>query len=203
MDTSLIPVNTEGKPNNIEHSRAFKTRTEAVACFNRACYRLLHPELWHGLAGILSGSCTLVSTDGREERGPALPDDYVRIDIPGPGTSAGDGYDWVRVDAMEDKTDHSAEEESFGMRLRPCANPWHENEDTAHFFKNVATSTFIIYRHNNNVIASYHGRNELPNMDTDSIRDNIRNTIVAAGAVVGFSEMQWTALMKSFLEDDK
>ncbi|MEP6948697.1 MAG: hypothetical protein ABI863_05465 [Ginsengibacter sp.] len=108
----------------------------------------------------------------------------------------------MQVEAIEDKTNPDAEEESFGMRVRSCKNPNKAGNDVAHFFTGEATSTFIIHRANDTVSASYHGRNEVLNTDTGKLKDTIRNTIVGAGAIVGISELQWSRLIKSFLEKE-
>jgi hypothetical protein len=87
------------------------------------------------------------------------------------------------------------------MRLRPCPAPGKENNDTAHFFHDGATSSFIITRKDNVVTASYHGRNELPNVNTESAADNVRNGVVASGALLALSELQWAALLKGLLKE--
>lgn len=203
METRLVPVNTEGKPNNLAFTIEAAGREEARMRFNQACYRLLHPELWHKLAGVVSAECRLIADNGDESYGPALMGDHIRINVPGPGTRAGDGFDWVVVDAIENGIDAGSEVESYGLRLRPCANPFHKDDDVAHFFKNTATSTFIICREGNMVKALYYGRNEVPNTDIENKVDNIRNAVLAAGAIAGFSELQWMALLKGFLEPEK
>ena len=202
METSIIPVNTEGKPNDLEHAVSFPTRERAVACFKLACGHLLRPDEWHRLCGALSADFALVGPDGVVLQRRAKLNDYLRIGIPGPGTRAGEGYDWVKVEAMEDSLDAATDEECFGMRVRPCADPQKEDNDTAHFFKRESTSTFIICRKGNTVTVSYHGRNETPNTNTAKVVDNIRNSIIAAGAMVGLSEAQWSALIKAFLEKE-
>ncbi len=69
--------------------------------------------------------------------------DCVQIDIPGPGPASGEGYDWVRIEALEDNSPAS-DEESCGMRVRSCKDPNINSDDTAHVFTSDATSTFLI-----------------------------------------------------------
>ena len=138
----------------------------------------------------------------RQEKRLAQEGDYFRVDIPGPGPSIGGGYDWVRVETIEDLTNPAGEEESFGMKVRPSAAPGGDSGHTAHFFTGDATSTFLVRRIGNKVMATYHGRNELPNTSTGETKDNIRNSVIAMGAFVGLSELQWSTLIKSFLEDE-
>ena len=88
------------------------------------------------------------------------------------------------------------------MKLRASGKPGEEGESAAHFFKEDATSSFVIHRKGNKVTASYHGRNEVPNTDTDKTIDNIRNSMVAMGALAGLSELQWSRIIKGFLSND-
>ena len=198
--SGIIPAHEKGKQNDLEHSETFDSREEAAKCFVRAYKRMYNPKVWHKLAGFMSGEVMLTHPDGSPERDLAHVGDYYKIDIPGPGTKAGDGYDWVKVDAIEEHNNPSAENEWMGLRLRPAPNPAHGTNDTAHFFQDTATSTFIISRTGNTVTASYHGRNEVANTHTASAVDNMRNAVVTSGAIAGFSEMQWSKLIKEFLQ---
>ena len=63
-----------------------------------------------------------------------------------------------------------------------------------------ASSTFIIRQLNTTVTATYYGRNEKINNHTDSVTDNVRNTVMAPGAMAGLSEIQWFALIHAFLK---
>lgn len=197
----LIPENIKGKPTDVEDSIKLNNQEEALDTFKRACKRLLNINIWHKLSGFLSAVFLL-----RDERGTAInrlaqKGDYIQIDIPGPGPASGGGYDWVKIEAIEDHVSADASE-GFGMQVRSCKNPNKPGEPVAHFFTNDATSTFIIQRKDNTVFSSYHGRNEVPNTGTDKLKDNIRNTIVGGGAIIGISELQWSRLIKSFLEEE-
>ena len=198
---SLVPENKEGKQTDLKYSLILPF-DEAVKCFERAHMRMLNPGTWHKLSGIFSACFVLTSANGQKVNRLAQVNDHYKIDIPGPGSKAGGGYDWVTVDAIEDITRTGMSEESCGLRLRPCSDPTGTGKDTAHFFQEQATSTFIIRRKDNTVTASYHGRNELPNVHTGSMFDNVRNTVIASGALSGFSEMQWMILIKAFLQEE-
>lgn len=54
-------------------------------------------------------------------------------------------------------------------------------------------STFIIQRFGNNVISRYHGRDKVPNTLTGRSEDNLLNAMVAASAMISFSDVQWSA----------
>jgi hypothetical protein len=49
------------------------------------------------------------------------------------------------------------------------------------------------------VSAEVHGRNEKPNTDANAVIDKARNTMVATGAIVGFSSTQWKSLVNGLL----
>lgn len=203
MKADIVPANIKGKNTDLQHSVTLPTREEAVKCFNRAHKRLLNPPLWHELCGVLSASFMLIAEDGYDPHRLAEVDDYFRIDTPGPGNIAGNGYDWVRVEAIEDETNAEGEEESFAIRVRASQNPDNKKTtDTAHFFEQSATSSFVITRAGNEVTAFYHGRNELPNTHTDKTTDNVRNALVAFGGFAGLSEAQWYALIKGLLQEE-
>jgi hypothetical protein len=199
MISSIVPENKDGKQNNIVFTASFPTSELAADCFTRAYKRVLNPDLWHELAGTLSANLRLFDTQGIKASRLARQGDFIQIDIPGPGTQAGKGYDWVVVDAIDDKTNPGGEEELFAMRLRPAAEPTSGADSVAHFFGPQSSSTFVVYRQSNVVTVSYHGRNEKPNNQTESAIDNLRNTVVATGAIAGLSEAQWTALTKALL----
>ena len=196
----VIPENFEGKSVDLDETVMEKNPEDAENTFNRACARLLNPPIWHQLAGSLSAEFELQSPASENPGRLAKLDDYIRINIPGPGNSAGDGYDWVKVEAIEENTLPDADT-SFAIRLKSSANPAHLEKGTAHFFKGDATSTFIVKKSGNKVMASYHGRNELPNTDGD-FTDKIRNTVVASGAALGLSELHWKALLKGLLKKE-
>lgn len=189
----FIPVQREGKELDLENSVTKDTGESAAGLYKKACKRLLCPFLWHELAG--TGAEFTIYEKENSSR-PVEVDDHLYIDIP----LSGPGHDWVIVEDIRYSVIHQADE-SIGLRLRACADPVGADESTHHFFTGSATSTIIIKRIDNVVTASYHGRNEKPNIETGDIASNIRNGIVAAGAIIGLSKIQWTALLKGLLEE--
>jgi hypothetical protein len=201
LESSLTPPNFEGKKNDLDTAVTLPTDEAANNCYSTARQRLLTPSVWHTLCGPLSGTFTLTDTYGATLNRAAALNDYIRIDIPAPGNISGKGHDWVRIDALEEL--HGGNEALCAIRLRPAPAPVQPDEDsTSHFFKEQASSTFIIHRIANVVKCSYHGRNETPNTDTENTLDNIRNAVVATGAIAGLSEAQWSALIEGFLSGE-
>ena len=93
-------------------------------------------------------------------------------------------------------------DESVGLMMAATANPQRKAQNVAHFFREGATSSFIIKRTGPTVTASYHGRNEVPNTEANGMADKLRNAVVAGGAMGGLSKLQWTALIKGFLQKE-
>lgn len=195
--SSIVPENVAGKAVDLEESANEKTPEDAVNTFNRACARLLNPPIWHELAGALSATFELKNAEGQGVERLAETGDFLRIDVPGPGPSAGDGFDWVKLEAIEENTIPDAAA-SFAIRLRASSPPQEGKAITAHFFDETATSTFVVQRRENTVTVSYHGRNEVPNTD-GKLSDKIRNTLVATGAAIGLSELHWKSLLQGLL----
>lgn len=202
MENELIPAALQGKNTNLESTVVLQDHDEAELAFTRAYNRLLNPAVWHKLCGPASAEFMLMNDHAKEENRLAREGDYFRIDIPGPGPVKGEGYDWVRVELIEERQYPAEDEERAGMKLRAAAPPDKKENQAAHFFDAGATSSFLLSRKGNKITASYHGRNEVPNTATESTADNLRNSLVAMGAIAGLSEMQWSALIKGFLEKE-
>lgn len=202
MTTDIVPEQKEGKHNDLYCRLTMPTDTEADILFSEGCRRLLAPNKWHEICGPLSASFTLMDEWGVQLDREPRENDYIRIDLPGPGPASGEGYDWVIVEALEHGANKAGSEAICAMRVRPVSPPQAEKADPAHFFKSTATSTFMVRRTGNLLEASYHGRNELPNTVTDKKLDNVRNAVVASGAMAGFSELQWQALIDAFLKTE-
>jgi hypothetical protein len=192
MEKDFVPEHNKGNQLDLKIEESCKTVDEAVALFDRACNRLRHPETWKAMTGSLGASFETPLTSKLEVG------DYIQIEIPGPGLTAGAGYDWAKVDAIEENMSSSADE-IFGMKLMVCENPEHPEKGTAHFFASGATSTFIVERRGQQLTVSYHGRNEVPNIKNEEIGDKVRNVVVALGAMAGGSEIQWRAFLTGLL----
>lgn len=197
---ALVPINVNGKQNDLSSTMVLDNDEQAQKRYHKACARMFTPSFWHSLAGALSASFSVFDPSGVPVERKLMMNDLVRIDIPGPGTVAGHGYDWVKVDIIQDGNSEDGRDELCGMRLRPATPPG-ENGETAHFFQSAASSTFILHRNGSIISASYHGRNEVPNTHMNHTVDNVRNAIITSGALAGLSEAQWMALIKGFIAE--
>ena len=201
MDNILfLPPKISGKHVDLDYEYTAASAPVAEKIYALARKYLLQPALWHDLAGRGSAAFKPVSAGGERKRSLLTLNDYVSIDIPGPGSRLGEGLDWTQAKKIQDGVVPGAEE-SFGLTLVACANPGKREADSAHFFKIGASSSFVLQRSGNVLRISYHGRNEIPNLDTESVIDNIRNAVVATGAAAGLSELQWTVLIRGLLDE--
>jgi hypothetical protein len=196
---ALIPEPIKGKQTDLKETVTLASKEDAVQTYKQACEKMLNPSLWHPLAGKLSAIFTVTDHNGEPVNELAGKGRYLQIDIPGPGPKAGQGFDWVQIELIVNESNPEAAEEYAGMKVRACSHPKIVSTDTAHFFQDQATSSFVIERKGNTVNACYYGRNEIPNTETGNTLDKIRNSLVASGAMAGLSEAQWSALLKAFL----
>lgn len=192
-----VPAQQTGSEMNAVEKIELASEMEAVHVFKTVKDRLLDVNRWTEIAGGLMSDFFLTDEKGNLVQRKATGGDHIRIDIPGPGTQTGGGYDWVTIEEIKSEVLDDAE--VLSMTARPSANPLTANEDTAHFLTQAATSTFQVKRIGRTIYAEEHGRNEVPNTDTEHTLDNIRNTFVGWGAKVGFSYPQWKALVKGLL----
>lgn len=193
-----VPVQVTGTSIDVVEKITADSPYKAENLFQHSSIRLLSINNWDVYAGI-SGFQLLDKSGVRVDR-LAEEGDFVRIDIPGPGTNAGKGYDWVKIEQV--KRIESAEEQILSMTVRPCAHPLSEENIVAHFLQNNATSTFIIRRKGLTVFAEEHGRNELPNTNQGSMFDKSRNFVVGMAAKLGLSFPQWKSLVVGLLKNN-
>ena len=199
----MIPPQHVGKKLDTENEVNAPSEEEAKRLFQLAATRLLNVNQWDKVCGPLSSVFKLTDGQGTVKEGDPTQGDYFRIDVPGPGSSTGEGYDWVRVEAIDDQRNPEANSESLTVRVRPASNPRNDNNDTAHFLADEATSSFRIARDGKTVRAEVHGRNEVSNTKAEKPIDKVRNAVVGTGAVAGMSNPQWKSLVTGLLEQKK
>jgi hypothetical protein len=195
--SGIIPDNYSGKIIDAVESIELNDQTEAKAFFEVVKNRLLDVNNWEKLAGTGSATFQLVDSTGSEVSRPVQKGDYFKIDIPGPGPVAGDGYDWVRVEELEEISE--AEVESVGLRVRPTLNPLNNSQDVAHFYSPESTSSFTVTREGNKITVGIYDRNTKFNKSTNTLIDKVRDVAVGSGAVTAFSKIQWKNLASGLL----
>jgi len=194
---NIIPKQYTGTSMDALEEQFCSSVEEAITLFNRTSAKLLSVNDWGKYAGM--SNFQLMDPHGIKAERTAEEGDFIRIDIPGPGTNVGKGYDWVRI--QEIKNIEEGEYQVLAITVRPCAHPLETGGKTAHFLKDTATSTFVVKRNGLHITAEEHGRNELPNTETGSFYDKGRNFVVGMAAKLGLSYPQWKSLVKGLLNN--
>ncbi len=195
-----VPPQEEGTKKDIDHAVTAADENDARKLFMIARNRLVDVNHWREYSGPASATFRLTDQHGNEVDRTVEKGDLFKIDLPAPGPTEGKGYDWVRVEAVEETGNPNGENESIAIRVRPTPSPLTEGNETAHFFKESATSSFVLERHGREVTAAVYGRNEVPNTKTNNVIDKVRNAIVGSTAIMGFSNVQWKSLLKGLIE---
>jgi len=198
--TTLIPRQTSGSHTGSTSKHHAATRHDAVLMFARCKELLLDVNRWKQFCGGKGATFRLTDDAGHvliDKK--ALVDHYIRIELPAPENPQGNGYDWVRIEAFQTSKDLIKDEEVFGFRVRPAQNPERRTDETAHFYDDSATSTFLIIRNIYTVTVLERGKNERPNTD-GSLFERLRNWIVAIPAMFGLATPQWKMLTAGILK---
>lgn len=199
-ENSIVPEQTEGAKKDIEHREVAADENDARKLFMIARNRLVDVNRWRAYSEGLSAAFVLFGPDGIAADRTAEKGDYFRIAVPAPGPTESNGYDWVQIEAIEDKSDPDGPYECMAMRVRPTPDPTQKGENVAHFFKDVATSSFVVERDGKTVTAAVYGRNEVPNTETSRVVDKVRNAVVGVGAMLGMANIQWKNLVEGLIK---
>ena len=194
----IVPPQFTGQEIEVEATKELKDEAAAKSLFNVAKQKLLDVNNWKRIAGAITAQFQIIDEKGEEVNRDVKKGDYLRINIPGPGSKEGDGYDWVLVEELNEINKKSLQ--SVGFRVRPNENPFGEKNETAHFYSKEATSTFIITRENSKVISWIIDRNLLPNTESESLVDKVRDVAVGISAIAGFSKVQWQGLADGLIK---
>lgn len=195
-----VPQQRSGFRTYTEHMVKLPTPEEARRRYERARDRLLEVNNWKRLCGPLSASFTLTDSSGNVRRHKkAAEGDHIRINLLGPGSQTGSGFDWVEIEKIEDKATPSGSTAYIAMRVRPSGNPKETPGKVAHFFQDNATSSFVVERSGSLLRASVYGRNEQPNTAPEGLLDKVRNFFIAITASLGMARPQWKRLAKGLL----
>jgi hypothetical protein len=161
---------------------------------------LMNVNEWHKYSSGVSAEFQLTDEEGKEVDRPAVKGDHFRILIHAHGPTDGHGYDWVKIEKIEELSHADQSKESIAIRVRPSPTPNKKGENVAHFFSDSSTSSFVVERDSLTVTAAVYGRNEIPNTETTTLIDKVRNAIVGVTAIVGLSNVQWKNLVKGLIE---
>ena len=194
----LVPAHVDGVSITARSEKIFDAEDKAQIFFTAARDRLLDINNWFNLNHKIGANFALFHPDGTAcKEGPAKPGLYIRIDIPGPGNPAGEGYDWVRIEEVKELP--GTTEAGAGIRVRPSPAPGADEDEVAHFYDPQSTSTFVVYKQGGQVHAVIYDQNTKVNTKGKSILNKIRNILIGSGAITVFSKIQWELLTDGFL----
>lgn len=196
--TGAVPGQHRGDSVTAESSRTFDDVTAAKAFFFQAEAKLLDINQWHDQASEALARFILTDPAGNPATGPAKQGLLIKIDIPGPGSESGGGYDWVKIEEI--KRADAADVQSTALRVRPIAAPGSEADEPTHFYDEKSTSTFTLTREQTTVTAAIYDRNINPNTEADSLLDKVRNAITGLVGEKVFSKIQWQSLADGLLK---
>ena len=195
--TGIVPTQYTGEEIEADASVKLNDSNEASTFYEKTKDRLLNVNEWHIVAGGISATFNVLDRSGKEVKRAVQKGDYFKIDIPGPGSKEGEGYDWVQVEELKEITQNDVQ--SIGFRVRPCSNPFSEKNETAHFYGPESTSSFIVTRDRNEIRAIIIDRNIKTNKEAEKLTDKIRDTVVGVSAIGLFSKLQWQQLANCLL----
>lgn len=198
--TGIVPDQHTGEAIDTASEMECTDAESARKFFQVVKNRLQQVNSWHQVGGKLTASFQVVDAQGKEVTRLVQKGDYLKIDIPGPGTVSGEGYDWVQVEAIEEI--EAPEKESFGFRVRPVTNPQNREQDVSHFYSPESTSSFIVTRDHTKITAAIYDRNTKVNKPEHSARDKIRDAVVGRAGILSFSRIQWKALTDGLLRKE-
>jgi len=193
-----VPEQNQGNEMDVVEKATFNTSEQACEFYEVVKERLLDVNHWAEISNLPSATFRLCDPSGKEVRRQVKKGDFFKINIPGPGNSSGEGFDWVQVELIHE--DQEGSSDVMSIRVRPASNPQTAEPAVAHFFSDKATSTFQVRRTGKEVSAEVHGRNEEPNTETGHIVDNARNSMVGLGATLGMSFPQWKGLVAGLVK---
>lgn len=194
----IIPEQYKGQELEAESCQLLNDETAAQTLYEAAKKKLLSVNNWHKVAGAITARFQIIDQKGNEVNREVQKGDYLRIDIPGPGSKEGNGYDWVLVEEL--KEINKASLQSVGFRVRPNENPFGKKNETAHFYSKETTSTFVVTRESATVFSWIVDRNLLPNTESESLVDKVRDVVVSVSGIAGFSKVQWQGLADGLIE---
>lgn len=190
-----IPPAQSGKQEDLAEVLNLSTENQAEQHYVASRQRLLSINGWHNVAPKARVEFKLINQQGEALEVPAV-GAYIRIDIPGPGSLRGQGYDWVQIIALEEEKQPLP---WVSLTIKPCAKPEEAPTQAAHFYQAGGSNTFVVRRLGKSVFAEVYSRNLEVNNQQGPLADKLRNTAVALGGKLGLSGINWQYFLKAFL----
>lgn len=177
-----------------EASAVLSTEKTAIVFFELVRNRLEHVNSWPIIAGNLSAEFQIVNKEGLEVFRKAHEGDYLRIDITASGVRPGNGFDWVRIEYLDDMDQHR-----FGFCMRPATHPGSHRHAGARFYHGDSTSSFVVFRAGRRVTVKISDRT-LQRADEEKNQvERFRKEGVAWTGRKRFSAIHWQALAEGLV----
>lgn len=186
MNGPYLPPRREGNHHDTVTMRCLDG--DAGTAYARARERFFAVAGWHQLNPNFRTRFQLCEAGGTVVRRHPRRGDLIRVDLAGPGSPSGGGYDWVAVTQIEE---WEGEWPFVALTLVPAPAPGAPTDTVAHFYAAGATNTLVLRRAGDCLLAEAHGRNERPNVHRVPLGDRLRNGAVAVAGKVGIGQVQW------------
>ena len=197
-----IPAQLKGGSHNIVSMQCANSIGIAEAYFEQLQYRLKSVNEWDSFTEKVKAKFFLIDSKTAETTSELKVGNFIKIDIPGPGSPSGSGYDWTEIIEIQNGMENQ-DNPFFAFTLKPCPAPDSDVETVAHFYNKDSTNTFIVRRIGTCIYAEVHGRNQIENTSEGPILDIVRNKAIAIGSKFGFGSLNWIGFANALLEPFK
>lgn len=198
MKYPKIPQHLKGESHDIVNMKCVDSDKSAEELYQDVVIRLKTVKEWHSYSDKVKAKFVIINPDTGVETDEFEIGYLVRIEIPGPGTVSGNGFDWTKITNIQ--TNKNRDDMAyFAMTLKPCSPPNANSDVIAHFYKEKSSNTFIIRKIGDCIYAEVHGRNETINISDVPLMDSIRNIGINIGSKIGLGGLNWLALTEGLL----
>jgi hypothetical protein len=168
--------------------QTYPDELSARQAFEHSKEKLFNVDAWSDLPGLSSTFNLCDQSGNRKQAAKPEVDDYIWINLPGPTPE-----NWVQVISVYE------EDNAAGFTVRPSENPQQKEsagkQETAHFFTQEATSTFVVELEGKRLIAKEIGKDEAINSQGEEAGNRgVINTLIASGGWAFFQKVQWQKL---------
>jgi hypothetical protein len=196
-----IPDQVEGGFSDTFSEEVFETISEVFFHFGNVKKRFFDVNSWYVFTEKKGAEFFLCNSDGDIIFTKPIVGNYIKIKIPLLYNPTGKLFDWVKIELIEEEKTENRE--IIYIRARPSEDPQKKDGKIAHFFKNKATSNFLIKREGNKITAEVHGRNEIPNTEDLTLLEKTRNFLVSINAIAIGSKIEWKSLTQALVKKDE
>ncbi|RXJ44350.1 hypothetical protein [Gelidibacter gilvus] len=199
MKHPIIPEQLKGGSHDIVSMHCANTVDKAQDNYEELQRRLTAVNEWHTFSEKIKAEFVLVDPINDQSTDELKVGNLIRIDIPGPGSPSGSGYDWTEITNVETGNE-GHEFPFFSFTVKPCPAPDTNDDTVAHFYNKESTNTFIVRRIGTCIYVEVHGRNQIENTSDAPLLDIVRNKAVAIGSKFGIGSLNWTGFTSGLLE---